>query len=218
MQVCESVRANLSEQFNHCVQDSLRTDWAVNMSCSLWHAKVATQRCLRTGGSAGFNYGSVLGWERANFHSHTVSHAVCSLWFLIFCSSHFSPSLEAIFVAPILLHFLVCFSVDAFLPQSLPLTPFTFIYSSFLSCCSYFAYFSTSCPFYLSAIRIFFSAFLFSSSLLSHSVFPFIIPFSLLTVGLSKKKRSKLSSHHILNQFHTGADITQMKVCLHNVS
>lgn len=35
--------------------------------------KVANQHCLRTGGAAGFNYGSVLCWETANFHSHIAS-------------------------------------------------------------------------------------------------------------------------------------------------
>lgn len=52
--------------------------------------------------------------------------------------------------------------------------------------------------------------------LILYSLSSFLSLFLLL--AFLKKKRSKLSSHHILNQFHTGADITQMKVCLHNVS
>lgn len=45
--------------------------------------KVANQHCLRTEGVAGFNYGSLLNWEKDNFHSHASSLVMFS-----HCLSH----------------------------------------------------------------------------------------------------------------------------------
>lgn len=100
---------------------------------------VVTQHCLRTGGAAGFNYGSVLRWETANFHSHISSLVtfsqcvlhVCSNWFEDFCSPQwFLFFLLRIFL-PLVKPSLNISSLFFFF-TSISTTPFTFIHKSLL--------------------------------------------------------------------------------------
>lgn len=106
--------------------------------------KVATQHCLRPVGAAGFNYGSVLSWETANFHSHssslvTFSHCLLhggsllpSGFQLFDLLSHLSPPS---FIS-------IPFALDFHLP---PFPYFLFKSSLTLSFCS--ASFSIPCHF-----------------------------------------------------------------------
>lgn len=154
---------------------------------------VVTQHCLRTGGAAGFNYGSVLRWETANFHSHISSLVtfsqcvlhVCSNWFEDFCSPQW----------------FLFFLLRIFLPlvkPSLNISSLFFFFYLHLYDSIHFhsqippvviPWLPFSCPVNFTPLPFaFYFALLFSSPLSlssSHSAFPFIHSLFLLTVGPS---------------------------------
>lgn len=122
--------------------------------------KVATQHCLRIGGAAGFNYGSVLSWETANFHSH-----ISSLVMFSHCILHDRSLLPSGFqLLAVLTHFS---------PSSFTSLPFALLHRfCFLNIS--FPLGSLCCPWLLH----FFLFFLFSP--LSHSIHFHLLIFSFL--------------------------------------
>lgn len=157
--------------------------------------KVATQHCLRTGGAAGFNYGSVLGWETANFHSH-----ISSLVTFSHCLLHGRSLLPSGFqLCALLSHLFLLNPFSLCLAHSIH-----FHLLSSPSCCFCFASFPMSCQLHFSPFCILFFCFaVFLLSLLISFCIPFH-PFFLssycwpfLSLGPQKKKKLTFISSHL---------------------
>lgn len=191
----------LSEQLNHWEQWS-QSPWA-RPSLFGWRT-AATQQSLRTGGAFGFNYGSVLSWEKASFHSHISSLVTFSHYALLRLLSvafhlnlvvvllpffHFvSPSSSTIYHAWI--HPLSFLFLLSFVPSTSPFFHFILLLGCFLP---------------------------LSPHLIQHSLLSFLCLFLLLALPLSGPKTHKKEANFhlitsLISQFHTGVDRT------HNLS